>query len=337
MTADSDASPERATDARDDTEPAEGWLDARERGGVLAIRFTVFLTTLFGRGVARFVARFVAYYYTLSSPRARAAIRTFHRHLSGRELTFMEVHRHLRRFVLCTVDAFFLISGKTKRFRVTRTGPEHLARLRDEKEGAILLGAHLGSFYAMRFSSAEERHPLYALMYTANARMLNDALAKLDPAGAARVLSLDPEGGMQATLRVRDLLEEGALIAIMGDRIPANTAADRIVWVDFLGEKAPFPAGPFLLAALLKCPVYLTLGIYRDPDTYDLYCEPFADRIVLPRGDRQGALERYVAQYAARLEHFARKHPDNWFNFYDFWAAPPTAKPASTPGADASP
>ncbi|MCA9610574.1 MAG: hypothetical protein KC619_33490, partial [Myxococcales bacterium] len=193
----------------------------------------------------------------------------------------------------------------------------------------------LGSFYAMRFSSAEEKHPLYALMYTANARMLNDALAKLDPAGAARVLSLDPDGGMQSMLRVRDLLEEeSALIAIMGDRIPANTSDDRIVWVPFLGAPAPFPAGPFLLASLLKCPVYLTLGIYRDPDTYDLYCEPFADRIVLPRGDRKGALERYVAQYAARLEEFARKHPDNWFNFYDFWAAPTT--PAETPAAPAS-
>lgn len=309
-----------------EAEPAKGWLDAKERGGVLLIRFTVFLTTVLGRSAARFIARFVAYYYTLTSPRARAAIRGFHRRLAGRELSAMEVHRHLRRFVLCTVDAFFLVSGKTSRFTVTRTGKEHLARLRDEKEGAILLGAHLGSFYAMRASSAEEQHPLYAVMYTQNARMLNDALAKLDPEGAARVLSLDPEAGASAMLRVRELLDEGALIAIMGDRIPPSTTADRIVWAPFCGEDAPFPAGPFLLASILKCPVYLTFGIYRDPDTYDLYCEPFADPIVLPRKDRQGALREYVARYAERLEHYARKAPDNWFNFYDFWADPTKPK-----------
>ena len=38
--------------------------------------------------------------------------------------------------------------------------------------------------------------------------------------------------------------------------------------------------------------------------------------------------------YAERLEHHARRAPDNWFNFYDFWAPPaqpPT--PASPPRA----
>ena len=301
-----------------------GWLEAKERGGVLAIRFTVFATTVLGRPFARLVARFVTAYYVLAAPRARRAIRDFRRRLEGREISFAEVYRHLLRFVHCTVDAFFLVAGKTKAFEVTRTGKENLARLRDEEEGAILLGAHLGSFYAMRMQSREERQNLYAVMYTANARMLNDALAKLDPEGTARVLELDPDGGLQSMLRVRELLEEGALIAILGDRIPKDPSPDRVVWAPFLGEPAPFPAGPFLLAALLKCPVYLTFGLSHGARRYDLYCEPFADRIVLPRGRRQEALEEVVARYAARLEHYARKAPDNWFNFYDFWADPVT-------------
>jgi len=308
----------------------EGWLDAKERGGVFLIRFTVFLTTFLGRTAARFIARFVAFYYTLSSPRVRKAIRRFHARLSDRKLSFLEVHRHLRRFVFCTVDSFFFISGKTAPFEVTRTGDHHLAALRDEKKGAILLGAHFGSFYAMRAASTEERLPLYVLMFTANARMFNDALEKLDPDGAAQVLELDPEAGLQSMLRVRELIEEGALIAIMADRIPPKTSPDRVVQAPFLGEEASFPAGPFLLAALLKCPVYLTLGISRGPNTYDLHCEPFAERLVLPRGDREAGLKKHVTRYAERLEHFAREAPDNWFNFYDFWARPVTEPPSSS-------
>lgn len=316
MSDDSEKPDEDALERRGD------WLDAKERGGVLAIRFTVFLTTFLGRPFARFITLFVAFYYTLTSPKARAAIRQFHARLSGSELSFFRVYSHMLRFVRCTLDAFFLVSGKSAPFKVTRTGNDYLAKLRDEKKGAILLGAHLGSFYSMRIESAAERLPLYALMYTANARVLNDALAKLDPDSAARVLQLDPEGGLQSLLRVRELLDEGAIIAIMGDRIPLHTAPDRIVRAPFLGAEAPFPAGPFLLASLLKCPVYLTFGLNRDPDTYDLYCEPFADRIVLPRGDRAAGLQKYVTQYAERLEHFAGKAPENWFNFYDFWADP---------------
>jgi predicted LPLAT superfamily acyltransferase len=299
--------------------PPEGWLTARERGGVLAIRFTVFLTTFFGRTVGRLITLPVTLYYLLTSPRVRASLRRYYERLDGRRASLSDLYRHLLRFVRCTLDAFFLVSGKTAPFKSTRTGHDYLEALRHEKRGAILLGAHLGSFYAMRIASQKEKLPLYALMYTKNARMLNDALRELDPESAARILELDPEGGLDTMLKVKELLEGGAMIAILGDRIPANTSPDRIVRVPFLGEAAPFPAGPFLLAATLKCPVYLTFGISRDPDTYDLYCEPFAERLELPRGNRQAGLEKYVTQYAERLEHFVRKAPDNWFNFYDFW------------------
>ena len=319
-----------APSARATARPAEGWLDAKERGGVFAIRLTVWLTTVLGRPFGRLVARFVTVYYTLTSPRARRAIRDFRRRLEGREISGLDVYRHLLRFVHCTLDAFFFVSGKSASIHVTRTGHEHLLALQRAKKGAILLGAHVGSFYAMRGSGQAERLPLYALMYTKNARVLNDALATLDPEGAARLLEIDPEGGLDSMLRVKELLEGGALIAILGDRIPPHASADRIVRAPFLGEEAPFPAGPFLLASMLKCPVYLTVGLHRDPDTYDLYCEPFAERIDLPRRDRQAGLRKYVRAYAERLEHFARKAPDNWFNFYDFWAATPAAQaPAS--------
>jgi predicted LPLAT superfamily acyltransferase len=298
------------------------WLDARERGGVLAIRFTVFLTTFLGRTFGRFVAFFVAFYYTLTSPSVRRAIRGFYAHLSpGAPIaSFGLVYAHLRRFVYCTLDAFFFVQGKIGKFEITCTGDHYLRALRDEKKGAILLGAHLGSFYAMRGQSATERLPLYALVNTKNARMLNDALEKLDPAGAAHLVELDPEGGMDTMLRVKELLEQGAIVAILGDRIPPNAASDRVVRAPFLGADASFPAGPFLMASMLKAPVYLTFGLSRGSNRYDLYCEPFADRIDLPRGDRRAALASWVEKYAERLEHYTREAPDNWFNFYDFWS-----------------
>jgi predicted LPLAT superfamily acyltransferase len=103
---------------------------------------------------------------------------------------------------------------------------------------------------------------------------------------------------------------------MLGDRTGLN---DKTTYVDFMGKKAPFPTGPFLLSAALRCPVLLVFGIYRGENRYELFCEPFAERIVLPRKDRQGALAGYVQAYAARLESIAREHPYNWFNLYNFW------------------
>ena len=79
----------------------------------------------------------------------------------------------------------------------------------------------------------------------------------------------------------------------------------------------------FLLAAALKCPVYLVFGLYFEPNRYELFCEPFAERIELPRKGRHEALAQVVQSYAQRLEHYARLAPDNWFNFYDFWQKRP--------------
>jgi len=304
--------------AADPSRPTE-WLTSKERGGALAIRFTVFMTTFFGRTFGRLIARLVTLYYLATTRSVRDSLRTYYRRLDARTATLGDLYRHLLRFVDCTLDAFFFVSGKLHHFEVTRDGHEHLAALRDGKRGAILLGAHIGSFYAMRMASKHESLPLYALMYTKNARMLNEALARLDPEAHAQVLELDPQGGLDSMIKVKELIEGGAIVAILADRVPLGAPADRVVRVPFLGADAAFPTGPFLLAATLKCPVYTTFGLSRGTRRYDLNCEPFADPLELPRKDRKAALEAHVRRYAERLEVAVRKAPDNWFNFYDFW------------------
>ena len=67
----------------------------------------------------------------------------------------------------------------------------------------------------------------------------------------------------------RSGLAQGGMVALLGDRVGLN---DKAVAVDFFGTQARFATGPFLLAAILKCPIYLVFGIYREPNLYELYC-----------------------------------------------------------------
>ena len=295
------------------------WSSAAERGSVLAITTTVFLVTVLGRAPARLVARGVAFYYWAASPSTRRHVADFLRRVHGRAPTTAEIYRQFLRYAQTTIDAFFFVAGKTAPFRLRSHGNEHLTRLRDEKRGAILLGAHLGSFYAMRARGAERTLPLYAVVYTKHARRINEAFERLDPGRHATLLEMGE--GVDFAIKIREIVEQGGLVAILADRVPATSdkGPARSVEVDFLGAKARFPTGPYLLASMLKCPVYLAFGLYRDPDGYDLFCEPFAERIDLPRGRREEALRAVVQQYADRVAHHARSAPDNWFNFYDFW------------------
>jgi predicted LPLAT superfamily acyltransferase len=106
------------------------------------------------------------------------------------------------------------------------------------------------------------------------------------------------------------------MLAILGDRVMGGPSTE----VTFLDGKVRLPTGPFVLAATLKCPIYLTFGLFFPPNRYQMHCEQLVDRVVLPRQTRAEALKVYVQQYASRLEHYCRLAPDNWFNFFDFWS-----------------
>ncbi|MBI3310406.1 MAG: glycosyltransferase family 2 protein, partial [Serratia liquefaciens] len=84
------------------------------------------------------------------------------------------------------------------------------------------------------------------------------------------------------------------------------------------GQPAPFPQGPFVLAAALRCPVFLMFGL-KQQGHLNVYFEAFADPLLLPRQQRQQALQDTVDSYAARLEHYCLLAPLDWFNFFDFW------------------
>jgi predicted LPLAT superfamily acyltransferase len=300
-----------------DVEPRR-WRDVSERGTRLGIKAVVVMATVFGRGPARLLGACIALYYTLTSRVARETGDELRRRL-GLPVGFGPAFTHVRRFAHCTIDALFFLRGKTRAFRVTRNGKEHLQGLRDTKRGAVLLGAHLGSFYAMRMQSTQEALPLYPVVYTKHARLINDVLESLDPGSQTRLIEMGGGDSLDFMLKIRERVEEGGLVAILGDRPPPD---GKTVEVDFLGGKVALPAGPYILAASLRCPVYFTAGLYRGGNHYELFCVPFADSVVLPRGDRQAAIARYAQQYADLLEEFVRKAPDNWFNFFDFWAPP---------------
>jgi predicted LPLAT superfamily acyltransferase len=299
------------------TNESTTWLSEREKGSRIGMRIVLGVVRTAGRTMGQLLVDIVCLYYVVFAVRARRASRAYTRRLLGKD-SWWTAYNHVRHFAACTLDRLFLLSGKLGAFEFRRSGSEHLVELARERRGALLLGAHIGSYEAMRAMSNEVDLRINILAHFENAARITTFLEEASGGNPMmQVVPIDP-GDSTYILKVKELIERGELVALLGDRLGIN---DKAVTADFLGEPARFPAGPFIIASLLQCPVYLVFGLFHRPNRYDLYCEPFAERVQLPRKTRQQALTTYAQKFADRLEHYCRLGPYNWFNFYDFWSS----------------
>ena len=294
---------------------ATDWRRLPEAGTLLGIRFLAFVAIAFGRTMVSAVLWIVATYYALFFKRARRASSEYLSRV-GEKPSLANTIRLIHMFARVSVDRIFFLRGRIDAFESESHGIEHLMELKSRGEGAILLGAHLGSFEAMRAIGADEGFRLSVVVDRASAARMAQILKELAPDSGIGVIAMDVDPRSTA-LEIKKAIREGQLVGILGDRRGADD--DRNATVDFLGAPARFPVGPYLLAHALRCRVYQVFGLFTAPNRYDLYCKPFAERVQLERGSRDESLRQYVQRYADTLAEFTRRAPFNWFNFYDFW------------------
>jgi len=202
-------------------------------------------------------------------------------------------------------------------------GAETVIRVAEGK-GQLILASHLGDIEACRAMAKQVSGlVINALVFTDNAQRFRAVLESIAPQAGVNLLPVSDIGPDTAIL-LQQKLDAGEWVAIVGDRTAVQRQRGgerRVMWSEFMGQPAPFPQGPFVLAAALRCPVLLMFAL-RQQGKLRVHCEAFADPLPLPRNGRQQALQAAVDRYAARLQHHALLAPLDWFNFYDFWALP---------------
>jgi predicted LPLAT superfamily acyltransferase len=280
------------------------------------LRVMLWITTALGWRAGHVLLYPITAYFLAFSPRQRVVARDYLCRALGRAAGWRDLFRLYFTFASTIFDRLWLVTGRTQDYRIEVHGLDMLRARIAEGRGCLLFGAHLGSFEALR-AIADDGCPVEVsvMMHEANAAKVK---AFFDALGgehrAAAIISL---GRPDAMLRVGEALDRGGLVGLLADRAPHG---DRMVSVPFLGQAAPLPAGPHVLAAVLGVPVMLSFGIWRGPRHYEIRFEPFADRVAPGgRAGREAAVAESVARYAARLEATCREHPYNWFNFFDFW------------------
>jgi predicted LPLAT superfamily acyltransferase len=296
---------------------SDAWSRRSERGAQTAIRLIVWIALHLGRPMTQLLLYPICLYYLASAAAPRRASADYLRRALAREPSFAERLKHYLTFAACVLDRVYLLNDQLDLYDLHVEGEELAAAEIDRNEGCFLFGAHVGSFEILRaLGHRQAALKLSLLMYEENARKINSVLDAINPKLALEVIALGQPGSM---LAVEQRLDQGHAIGILADRGLSLEDDDEQISIDFLGKHARFPLGPFRLACLLRRRVILMIGLYRGGKRYDVCFETLADFTDVARTDRDDAVADAVRHYAARLEHFCRIAPYNWFNFYDFW------------------
>jgi predicted LPLAT superfamily acyltransferase len=295
------------------------WIRHRERGSTALLRLMAFVSLRLGRTLSRVPLYGIALYFFLFAPGARRNSRRYLRLALGRRPTAGDRFRQILSFATAIHDRVYLINAHFELFNITVEGETLLRAQSDSGRGALLMGAHMGSFEVMHSLGRRQRGLRVTMaMYEENARKINATLAAINPRLVPDIVSL---GRIDAMLNIAERLDQGAFVGMLGDR----TLGDEPVQaVTLLGERAYLPTGPLRAAAILRCPVFFMAGLYRGRNNYHVVFEPIADFSAIPAGARSAAVRSALERYAAVLDQCCRSDPYNWFNFHDFWRTPDT-------------
>ncbi|RFP14545.1 acyltransferase [Duganella sp. BJB475] len=294
------------------------WASINEITFVAGMRLMFWICRVFGRWPFRVMLYPVLCWYVLSKPRPRRASQAYLRRVASYTSTAAPgVLRHFAAFGESILDKMLLWSGLFKLDTVDVHGGDLIVDAAAAGRGGLVICAHLGNLELCRVLS-RRRHDikLTVLVHTKHAQAFNDMLARLNPASQLNLLQVTEMSPATAML-LSERVVRGEFVVIAGDRIPVSHNP-RVALADFMGAPAPFPVGPYVLANLLQCPVFLLFSI-RQGRRSALYFEAFRDAVRIPRQDRDAAFQQLAGDYARRLEHYCLRAPLQWFNFYDFW------------------
>ena len=319
-------SEKNAASAQNYVEPQENaeqnlWWKKQERGGAFFLRLSLFLAQILPEFALKLIVKIVVWFYYIFSKNERENIAAFRRNLSvfagSQTLKGTSVFSHFEAFGGAICDKCRVWKGKIKDDELEIIDLERIkSELIGAQKGQILLTAHLGNVEICKALAARVKgFRMVILTYDENSRKFNEVLREISKNDGSVRMMLVNELDVAAMLELKNIVESGEHIGIMGDRTPLG--GDKAARVKFLGKEASFNYGPYLIAGILGVKIS-SLWCQKIGGKFRIELVPLASAVKLGR-DRAAAAREYLQIYVRELENRCKQTPAQWFNFFDFW------------------
>lgn len=282
----------------------------KSRGNVLGYKIFVYAMRHLGLGFAYFLLRFVALYFWLFARQGRRAIYTYFRRRFGYSpfKSWLKVYQNYYIFGQTLIDRIAINSGLDNQFTYEFDGIENLKNLLAQKKGGILISGHIGNFDISDFflQELDMDAQIHLAVTDMERQEIKEYLESVKTKTNLKFLTL--KNDMSHIFDIHRILSNNEIICFTGDRY-----VDGIKTLDeeFMGKKATFPAGPFLLATRMNVPVIFVYVMKEGKTHYHLY----ARTVQVKKRDTQALLKKFTES----MEGILRKYPLQWFNYFDFW------------------
>lgn len=257
-----------------------------------------------------FVAVFVIPVCLMLNPSRGIIYRYFRQRIGyGRLKSAWKTYVNHCLFGQVVVDKFAMYAGK--KFNIEIEGAEQFTELTKQKEGFVMLSAHIGNYEIAGYTLVSKVKRLNALVFAGEKASVMRNRSKMFAETNTNMIAIQPD--MSHLFEIDKALTDGEIVSMPADRI--NGSQKNIGHV-FLGSKAMFPLGPFSVATMRGLDVLAVNVMKSSLRGYKIYVTPLA----YDKGaSRQEQVRQLSSAYVAELEKRVWQYPTQWYNYFEFW------------------
>ncbi|MCQ2390981.1 MAG: hypothetical protein MJ240_06135 [Kiritimatiellae bacterium] len=268
----------------------------------------------------------MAFIYPFARP-ARKALSEFYatlaafrdRHPSSTAcVRSLGLFRHLLGFAWAMADKTDACTLKKNLPRMTvrdDVGWRAFKALVDAHKGAFLISTHLGTIEvlpALPKTQGYEAPHVHAFQQMGHDAQFMKVFMRYFDASALTLHAVE-DIGVETAVAMQEAIGRGELVLMAGDRVSAGSR--KVLAHDFLGRPCRWPKGVFSFAKLMESPVFFVTCLQTGWNAYEVHLAEYRR----PTSGRE--LESLLDAYVDFLQEETLKRPDQWYQFYNFFAS----------------
>lgn len=213
-------------------------------------------------------------------------------------------------FAQVVVDRFAVFAGK--RFKLDIDGYEYFQQLELETKGFVILSSHIGCYEVAGYSLISKSKRFNALVFGGEKATVMKGRQEALSEHNIRMIPVRED--MSHLFIVNEALGNNEIMSMPADRIVGSA---KVVKVNFFGETASLPAGPFSVTTMNGFDALAVNVMKISAKRYKVYVTRLSYDTQAPRKQQ---MQQLANCYVEELERRVRQYPSQWFNFYDFWS-----------------